>query len=65
MNVRTRSTVSMVTRPADPQPTHELPVVYGVPPEGRLGHADAPAVIRNFAQQLLSRHVIPRSFPWR
>src|SRR5260370_27068075 len=41
--------------------SHELPVVYGVPPEGRLGHADAPAVIRDFAQQLLSRHVISSS----
>jgi hypothetical protein len=49
--------------PAYPQPAHELSVVYGAPPEGRLGHADTPAVIRDFAQQLLSRHVIPPLSP--
>src|SRR6266702_4687463 len=48
---------------AYPQPAHELPVVYGAPPEGRLSHADAPAVIRHFAQQLLGRHVISSSSP--
>src|SRR5207302_916171 len=48
---------------ADAQAAHELAVVDGAPTEGRFGHADAPAVIRDLAQQLLSRHVISSSRP--
>jgi len=39
MNVRTRSTVSMVTRPPI-RATHELPSFYGVPPKVDSAHAD-------------------------